>query len=784
MARNANNPNASFHTSCKSNSSVKHKYLSKMLHSKIYVSDIKTQQELQTYAKQLIKVQTSQANFIETKTNILGLHAGDIFIVNDTDYLILKISHLYKDTSNVVKANHQVSTCQNSIICTLAKDYFPAQLIYPVIIGHVLATVVGEKQDNINVDSFGRITIKFLWNTSLHNSNTNSPNNYLRSRIPVMQYGNCQKIQFIPRIGEEVLVVFIDGNPNCPVVIGSNYNQQHHAPYPNNKSPYIHGIKLQIQNTKHTDNAYHELQFNNTKGKEVLLLHSHKNLNLQIKHDYISHIQGNAVYETKNFSIKILDSNIEWHAKKITLGVKGNQIVIDADKISVLLNPHSSIKLLSKQVSKTAAVARVTDIHTCPKQHSDGSPHQGGAIQTGANNITNNHLAIATIGSTAQCVNATDKINSGVAGITLNKIPIAVKDCTTEHEGKITAGSDNLFVEKLVPALTLPFLQNKPTSHIPEIVELLYVTGSKTFYALTNNEAVEFHQAADEMQKIIMPLVEANNTDDKDRAQKIIQAKSTLTNDLMQLIYGSNSSDITEVISFAGKKWTYVKSDKIKSHWRAYKINKDIAQRALITTKGKLDYKKLKHQIRNNIKGDILWQTSFQEAMSKWAKTIDTNGSLEKVFFDYKHEFKADTYAQVMRFLAESSSAIGFKPSLKKFSFTCDARAALSLAEAKVEINDFFPSEEGLSLNFTSSNKQHKTINLDFGKLRVELSLELFGFIGCSVMACINLEFGFSLNPSLSKSLSNPSKRKKLFLFGALHISGKWYYFRDTLFQF
>jgi type VI secretion system secreted protein VgrG len=116
--------------------------------------------------------------------------------------------------------------------------------------GPQTAKVVGKQGEEIDVDEFGRITVQFHWDRDKKPSR--------RVRVAQVWSGKTWGGQIIPRIGQEVVVEFLEGDPDRPLVVGTVYNNDYKHPYglPANKTQ----SGLKTESTK-GGGGYNELMY-------------------------------------------------------------------------------------------------------------------------------------------------------------------------------------------------------------------------------------------------------------------------------------------------------------------------------------------------------------------------------------------------------------------------------------------------------------------------------------------------------------------------------------------
>jgi len=224
-------------------------------------------------------------NIVRGDSNCSTFCAGGLFNLDKHDvageqgsYTLLEVNHHATDSSYYTGACGE-SGYYNSFKCIPSEVHFrPAQEIpRPLMKGPQSAMVTGPSNEEIHIDEFGRIKVQFIWDRQGENDENSSC--FLR----VMQTwaGNGWGSSFIPRIGHEVIVTFLDGNPDRPIVTGAVYNG-------NNKPPYSSKTQSGIK-TRSTKNGsatnYNELRFEDKKGSEQVYIHAEKNLDTMVEND-------------------------------------------------------------------------------------------------------------------------------------------------------------------------------------------------------------------------------------------------------------------------------------------------------------------------------------------------------------------------------------------------------------------------------------------------------------------------------------------------------------------
>jgi type VI secretion system secreted protein VgrG len=207
----------------------------------------------------------------------------------------------------------------------------------PRIEGPQTALVVGPAGEEIYTDKFGRVKVQFDWDRlGKHDEKASC-----WVRVAQVWAGKQWGAMHIPRIGHEVMVEFLDGDPDRPIITGRVYNADNMPPYelPANKTQS--GIKSRSSKGGAPSN-FNELRFEDSKGKEEVYLQAEKDMNILVKndesrsvghdrmkkvgHDETSAIKGNRTEEVdKDETITIHGSRSETVDKDESITISGGR---------------------------------------------------------------------------------------------------------------------------------------------------------------------------------------------------------------------------------------------------------------------------------------------------------------------------------------------------------------------------------------------------------------------------------------------------------------------------
>jgi type VI secretion system secreted protein VgrG len=148
----------------------------------------------------------------------------------------------------------------------------------PVVSGVESATVVGPPGEEIHTDEFGRVRVHFHWDRESAMDDNSSCWIHVSQPWGGTGFGGTN----LPRVGQEVIVDFLGGDPDRPVITGRLYTNLQKTPYklPDNKTQS--GLK---SSSSPGGGGYNELMFEDKKGQELVRMQAEKDLNKLVKHD-------------------------------------------------------------------------------------------------------------------------------------------------------------------------------------------------------------------------------------------------------------------------------------------------------------------------------------------------------------------------------------------------------------------------------------------------------------------------------------------------------------------
>ncbi len=255
-----------------------------------YPGEYKEKSSGENYAK--IRLQELQVghDIAEGTTNHVQVMAGTTFTLKDhprqdqnSDYLITSAHYQLRAnsyTSGVKNSVEESYSCQFTTIES-SKEFRSQRLTAkPAVQGLQTAIVVGPSGEEIYTDEFGRVKVQFHWDRD----GSVDENSSCWVRVAQAWAGKNWGGVFLPRIGHEVIVSFLEGDPDRPIITGSVYNGDNKPPYklPDNKTQS--GIKSR-SSKEGTGENFNELRFEDKKGGEEIYLHAEKDFNQVVENN-------------------------------------------------------------------------------------------------------------------------------------------------------------------------------------------------------------------------------------------------------------------------------------------------------------------------------------------------------------------------------------------------------------------------------------------------------------------------------------------------------------------
>jgi len=408
---------------------------------------------------------STQFETAHAATNARGICVGATFTLSDQtrddqnrEYLILGATFELEFSAYEGLSDPNPGTYQCSFrAMTTQQQFRPARAApKPHVTGPQTAVVVGPAGDEIYTDKYGRVKVQFPWDRY----GKNNENSSCWMRVSHPWAGKNWGMIAIPRIGQEVIVDFLEGDPDEPIITGRVYNAEQMPPYALPANMTQTGTKT--RSTKGGDPSnFNEIRFEDKKGSEQLFIHAEKNQAIEVENDEthwvgrdrdktIDHDETNHVKHDRTDSV---DNN-----ESITIGVNRTESVGKDESISIGRNRTATVgetenlnvgKNQSLSVGKNQSLSVGEDRTVDVAKNEVISIEKNQTLSVGEKRTTSVEKDDALKVGKKLILDVGDEITiqTGSASISMKKdgtIKIKGKDITLDGSGKIsiTASSD------------------------------------------------------------------------------------------------------------------------------------------------------------------------------------------------------------------------------------------------------------------------------------------------------------------------------------------------------
>ena len=255
-----------------------------------YPGEYVTAGEGDTYVNARIQEMQAEYEQAQGQANARGLAVGSLFQLTDypredqnQEYLVVSATYeLESDaySSGSSSGSEGVYTC--SFTALSSKQQFRAERTTPkpLVQGPQTAVVVGPSGEEIHTDKFGRVKVQFHWDRY----GKKDQNSSCWVRVAQLWAGTQWGGIHIPRMGQEVIVEFLEGDPDRPIITGRVYNNDNMPPYELPANATQSGIKSHSSKGGSADN-FNELRFEDKKGEELVYIHAEKDQARVVEND-------------------------------------------------------------------------------------------------------------------------------------------------------------------------------------------------------------------------------------------------------------------------------------------------------------------------------------------------------------------------------------------------------------------------------------------------------------------------------------------------------------------
>jgi type VI secretion system secreted protein VgrG len=316
-----------------------------------YPGEYRVRPEGDKLARIRLQEQTVPGAVIQGASGCRHFNSGFKFTLKDhyrsdqnQEYLLTAIRHIaaQPDDYEPGSGSGEELTYRNSFDCIPFSTPFrpPRVTPEPYVQGCQTAEVVGPGGEEIYTDKYGRVKVQFHWDRE----GKKNENSSCWVRVSHPWAGQGWGAVSIPRIGQEVIVDFLEGDPDQPIIVGRVYNAEQMPPFGMPGGAVVSGVK---SNSTKGGGGYNEISLNDTKGTELINIHAQYDQQKKVEHDERVDV-GNDRTEHVGHDEKITVDNNRTEKvgvdEKITIGSNRTEDVGSNETITIGANRKESVR--------------------------------------------------------------------------------------------------------------------------------------------------------------------------------------------------------------------------------------------------------------------------------------------------------------------------------------------------------------------------------------------------------------------------------------------------------
>lgn len=225
-------------------------------------------------------------------------------------YLLTSVAHSARLTGDY-RSGESTFDYENNFTCIpFAIPFRPLMTTpRPVVQGTQTAVVVGPPGEEIFVDKYGRVKVQFHWDRESKANADSSCWVRVAQNMAGIRWGSA----FWPRIGHEVVVDFLEGDPDQPIIVGSVYNASEMPPYklPDEKTKTV----IFKSNSSKGGGGFNEFRVEDKKGKEQIFINAERNKDIRVKNDLYQTVGNESHYITQKDQLEQVGGDLHQHVK-------------------------------------------------------------------------------------------------------------------------------------------------------------------------------------------------------------------------------------------------------------------------------------------------------------------------------------------------------------------------------------------------------------------------------------------------------------------------------------
>lgn len=261
-------------------------------------------------------------------------------------YVLTEVQHSATLGDSYVSGDDSVVSYSNYFTAIPADTTFRPQRVtpQPLVQGPQTAVVVGPAGSEIYVDNYSRVKVQFFWDRQGKNDDQSS----CWIRVSQPWAGKQWGFVAIPRIGQEVIVDFLEGDPDRPIITGRVYNADQMPPYalPDNQTQT--GIKTRSSQGGSSSN-FNELRFEDKMGQEEFYAHAEKDLTTEVENN-----EQRTVGNDRTTTIQHDDTLTVQNDRSATITGNDSETVMETQSLNVTQSRSATIGMSDSLTAGTS----------------------------------------------------------------------------------------------------------------------------------------------------------------------------------------------------------------------------------------------------------------------------------------------------------------------------------------------------------------------------------------------------------------------------------------------
>lgn len=230
----------------------------------------------------------------------------------DGDYILTEVQHSVAQSPDYISGEVANTPYQNRFTCVPAKTHLrPRKVSHkPVVSGPQTAVVAVKSGEESWLDKFGRVRVQFFWEREGKDNETSA----CWVRVAQKWAGTGWGAHFWPRLGQEVVVEFLEGDPDRPLITGSVYNPENMPPYALPDNYTRSGIVTETSKYNSSTN-FNELRFEDKEDHEQIFINAERDMDWRVEHDQRESTGNNRDLVVKTNQTELIEAAKQEHIK-------------------------------------------------------------------------------------------------------------------------------------------------------------------------------------------------------------------------------------------------------------------------------------------------------------------------------------------------------------------------------------------------------------------------------------------------------------------------------------